>query len=249
MRIRRELLLAPLALTTLIIVVACSLPSAGSLSSGGSVPYPPEVVKGAKLYVDYACVQCHGLGGRGRGSLQASEPSLTSDEFKRTFPKGDARYDEALVNVIRNGAIIDEGRAASMPAWNGVLSDDDMRNIVAYIRAGLPVVDSTIPRAGTGEEVYIAFACVKCHGELGKGGVRNVAASTPDLQTISALGGPDFKKKFDSSEKIRAVVLNGRLVDGGRPGVVYMPAWGKIGTADQIEKVMQYITNSSKPGG
>ncbi len=150
--------------------------------------------------------------------------------------------------MIRNGSIVEDTRAASMPAWNGILSDEDMQNIVAYIRAGLPDLGVPIPPARTGEEIYRAFACVKCHGEIGIGGIRNIAESAPEHRIIPTIGGPGFKKKFGSPEELRKIILNGKLVEEGRPGVVYMPAWGKIGTADQIETLVEYLWNLPEPG-
>ncbi|MBI4319753.1 MAG: c-type cytochrome [Chloroflexi bacterium] len=247
MSIRQVLLLASLFLLLALAVAACSSASTSSSSTRSAEPSAAEIARGSTLYVDYGCMQCHGLGGRGRTALAVSGPSLTSNEFKKAFPK-ETRFDTALVNSIRNGAIIEEGRAASMPAWNGILSDQDVQEIVSYIRAGLPDQGVTIPRVGTGEEIYNAFACVKCHGQPGTGGMRNVAATTPEHQTIPAIGGPEFKKRLDSIDKVRNVVLYGRIVENGRPGVVYMPAWGKIGTADQIEKVLEYIWNYKAPG-
>ncbi len=241
MRIRRELFLAPLFLLSAIFATACSESlAANSAAAASSQAISAEVAKGAWLYVDYACIQCHGLGGRGGSLLHASGPSLISVDFKKAFPR-DPKFDAALVSMIRNGSIIEDGRAASMPAWNGILSDEDMQNIVAYIRAGLPDMGVPVPQTRTGEEIYKSFACVKCHGEIGTGGIRNAAAVTSEHKIIPALGGQDFRKQLSSVEKLRKIILNGKLVEHGRPGVVYMPAWGKIGTADQIEKVIQYI--------
>lgn len=239
---RQRLLLVVLLIALfllLLFVVACGTRQVSSRASA-SEDYSADVWNGAWLYVEYACVQCHGLGGKGRSALQVSGPSLVSAEFRRTYPK-DPRYDQALVNLIRNGLITEGDRAASMPAWNGILSDEEIRSIVAYIRSGLPDVGVPLLRARTGEEIYRAFACIKCHGPLGTGGIRNAGASETEHQSIPPLGGSEFKQKYESVDKIREVVLNGRIVEGGKPGVLYTPAWGKIGTADQIEKVIEYI--------
>lgn len=172
--------------------------------------------------------------------MRGTGPSLTSNEFKRAFPKGEM-HDEALVKIIRNGLIVENDRPASMPAWNGILSEEDMRNIVAYIRAGLPDLGVALLPVRTGEEIYKAFACVKCHGPLGTGGIRNVAATDPAHQVIPPLGGTLFKDRLGSKEELRKHLLNGKFVEEGRTGVLYAPAWGRIGTADQIEKVIDYI--------
>lgn len=235
-------------LASIAIVAACSERGARAASSPPRGPsYSAEVTKGAWLYVDYACVQCHGVVGRGRELIPASGPSLVSPDFKKTFPKY-PQFDAALSNLIRNGVIMEQGRVASMPSWNGILSDDELESIVAYIRAGLPNVNVPISSVRTGEEIYRAFACVKCHGEPGRGGIRNVAAVSPEHREIPTIDGANLRKKFGSREEVRKVILSGSLVDGGRPGVIYMPAWGGIGTADQIEMVTEYVWNTTQAG-
>ncbi|MBI2952731.1 MAG: c-type cytochrome [Chloroflexi bacterium] len=244
MKLRRGLQVS-LLLLFVIIVAACAqraVPDGELEAARGQ--YSPEVKNGAWLYVDFGCVRCHGLGGRGRDLLPASGPSLVSAEFKKTFPKG-AEFDGALLQMIKNGAIIEKDGVASMPAWNSILSDEEIGDIVAYIRAGLPNLNVPVSGTRTGQEIYTSFACTKCHGPLGTGGIRNQAASSPSHQIIPKIGGPGFKQKFGSREMVRSVVLHGRLVDQGRPGVVYMPAWGKIGTAAEIDILVEYIWNSS----
>jgi cbb3-type cytochrome c oxidase subunit III len=239
----RQLLIGSLLVVVSIIAVACAARSeaVGEPSSSGASPkYSVEVARGAELYVSYACVQCHGLSGRGRKLIPTSGPSLVSADFKKAFPR-QPDVDATLVQMIRNGAILEGNRAASMPAWNGILTDDGMANIVAYIRSGLPDLQIPISKASTGEEAFRAFACVKCHGELGKGGNINQAAATSEHRIIPTLGGESFRKRLGSKGEVRKVLLHGRLVEGGRLGVVYMPAWGRIGTADQIEQLANYI--------
>ncbi|MBI2952737.1 MAG: c-type cytochrome [Chloroflexi bacterium] len=242
MKVWRGSLLLILFLSA-IVIVACSRGTvSGTSSSGEGVQYSAEVTNGGWFYVNYGCVQCHGLGGRGRDLMPAAGPSLVSTDFKKAFPKG-PQFDSALVQMIKNGAIIEKDGVASMPAWNGILTDENMGDIVAYIRAGLPDLGLPIPGTRTGQEIYSSFACSKCHGELGVGGIRNIAASNPEQRTIPKLGGADFRGKFGSPANVRAVILHGSLVDQGRPGVVYMPAWGRIGTAEEIDRIVDYIWN------
>lgn len=235
-----QILLVVLGCILFFILTACGERRIISREAAAREQVKPEVLRGAWLYVEYACVQCHGLGGKGRSAIQPVGVSLVSTEFKRAFPRATS-FDQALVNIIKNGSITEGDRTASMPAWNGILAEQEMWYIVSYIRAGLPDLGVPLLSTGTGEQIYRAFACIKCHGPLGTGGVRNVAVTNPDHQVIPPLGGPEFRKKYPDSETVRKVILNGRLVEGGRTGVVYAPAWGKIGTAEQIEKVLDYL--------
>lgn len=79
--------------------------------------------KGKRVY-DTNCLICHGEGGKGDGIIGASlsppPTDLTGLQVKRT-PDAD------LLAVIR------EGRA-TMPAWKKRLTDQDIQNVLMYVR-------------------------------------------------------------------------------------------------------------------
>lgn len=73
---------------------------------------------GRAAFMKYNCVGCHGgLGGGAMG------PSLRDDEWKF------GGTDEQILNTLHNG------RPAGMPAWKGVASEEDLKNIIVYIRS------------------------------------------------------------------------------------------------------------------
>lgn len=73
---------------------------------------------GREAFLKYNCYGCHGgLAGGAMG------PSLRDDEWKF------GGTDEQIIASIR------DGRPAGMPAWKGVASDQEMRNILVYIRS------------------------------------------------------------------------------------------------------------------
>ena len=77
-----------------------------------------EAVAGRTAFLKYNCYGCHGgLAGGAMG------PSLRDDEWKY------GGTDEAIL------ASLHQGRPAGMPAWKGVASEDELRNIVVYIRS------------------------------------------------------------------------------------------------------------------
>ena len=84
----------------------------------------PKVVKsdvlkhpGERTYLMY-CASCHGYNGQGNNGLGAD---FVNDKSRLAKP------DAELIDDIRNG----EGR---MPAWGGILSDQEIRDVLAYIR-------------------------------------------------------------------------------------------------------------------
>ena len=91
----------------------------GSQTLGGDVP------AGKTIYVQL-CARCHGTGGWGDGPF-AQEESLPPANFHS--PIVQSRTDEQLMMAIEFGFPM-----TKMHAWRSRLSDQEMRDVVAYIR-------------------------------------------------------------------------------------------------------------------
>jgi mono/diheme cytochrome c family protein len=106
------------------------------------------LVPGATLAADVAagkaaytanCSSCHGETGKGDGPvgavLQPPPRDLSLGEFKfDTDSDGTPGTDTDLQEVITKGAGAFGGNQMMAP-WGGVLSADDVTNIIAYIRS------------------------------------------------------------------------------------------------------------------
>ncbi|MGH0038027.1 MAG: c-type cytochrome [Myxococcota bacterium] len=84
------------------------------------------------------CSSCHGLTGKGDGpvgaALNPKPRDFSTGEFKFDTDKdGKTGTDADLTNVIKNGAAA-YGGSALMAPW-AALSDEEVANIVAYIRS------------------------------------------------------------------------------------------------------------------
>jgi len=90
-------------------------------------------VAGAALYVRYGCVNCHGPNGLGgvANPLSADKtiPPLSGQGFRHDFPT-----DKAIADVIRSGSVIGKAPIVSMPHWGGILSDQQIAQLVAYLK-------------------------------------------------------------------------------------------------------------------
>jgi mono/diheme cytochrome c family protein len=100
------------------------------------VPVPrdqSEAVAGAALYVRNGCINCHGPSGLGGVPNPLSEdkiiPPLSGQDFRQEF-----NTDEKIKDVIRSGSVIGKPPIASMPHWGGILSDEDLSDLVAYLK-------------------------------------------------------------------------------------------------------------------
>jgi cbb3-type cytochrome c oxidase subunit III len=90
-------------------------------------------VAGGALYVKDGCINCHGPNGLGGvpnpQSPDKSIPSLSGQDFRKEF-----NTDAKIIDVIRSGSVIGRAPIVSMPHWGGILSDQDLRALVAYLK-------------------------------------------------------------------------------------------------------------------
>ncbi|MHB8641580.1 MAG: c-type cytochrome [Gaiellaceae bacterium] len=194
----------------------------------------PHVAAGAHDFVNFACAQCHGF--QGRGGVSPDVPALTS--VAQAFTQTQLRH------------IIDHGLGESknptkpyMPVWGAVISTQQVSDLIAYMRAGLPAVPTAAPpriptgqgAAVEGSVLYVTYGCINCHGPNGLGGVPN--PQSPD-KTIPPLSGAGFHKQFDTAAII-AVIRSGSVI--GRAPIVSMPHWGGIIPDAGLQALAAYL--------
>lgn len=86
---------------------------------------------GKKLYQVY-CTQCHGINGDGKGINIPDMAVLPRDHTDRS--EMSARTDADLSKAIKHGGK-SVNKSVLMPAWDGNLSDQQVDDLVAYLRA------------------------------------------------------------------------------------------------------------------
>lgn len=98
---------------------------------------PPETFAGqegdpkaGKKTYDRLCARCHGYTGKGDGPTARGLPSKPRSLANGTYVK--TLTDAYLFKVIKEGGS-SVGKSPLMPPWGG-LRDQDVRNLVAYIR-------------------------------------------------------------------------------------------------------------------
>jgi len=215
----------------------------GNSGTGGTQPVAPaptasvdpHIAAGAHDFVQFACAQCHGA--LGRGGVSPAVPALAGIRTSLTAAQLRQIIDHGL------GAVANP-TAPYMPVWGEVISRQQVSDLVAYIRAGLPPVPGAVPPAvptGQGQAVagavlYQRYGCVNCHGPNGLGGVPNPAA--PD-RAIPPLSGPAFRHQFNTPAKIIRVIRSGSVI--GRAPIVSMPHWGGIIPDSDLRAIVAYL--------
>lgn len=94
---------------------------------------PNEIAMGQKLYTDN-CAKCHKDDGTG-GKVTVDGKEIDADNL--TDKKRVALSDDKIIKVIKEG-VEDDG----MPAFKDKLTDDQIKEIVKYIRENLQKVSS-----------------------------------------------------------------------------------------------------------
>src|SRR4030095_508246 len=88
-------------------------------------------VAAGKAKFEQNCAVCHGTSGKGDGPGAAALNPKPRDYTNAAYMK--TRSDDQLRKVIKEGGAA-SGFSAVMPPWGGTLSDQDITNVIAYIR-------------------------------------------------------------------------------------------------------------------
>ena len=150
----------------------------------GTEAAPGDAQAGEEIY-GIRCIGCHGEDGDGFGPaterLNPPPRDFSSGQYKITTTVFDeyVPQDEDIFRMVRDGM-----PGTSMPGWIDVLSEQDIWDLVAYVKtfAGFeeeepgPVVDfgeqvpSSPESISQGNELFHdQERCSECHGEAGKG--------------------------------------------------------------------------------
>ena len=161
---------------------------------------PPDFEEGRTIFQEN-CAECHRSDGRGGGSV----PRL------QQYPFG---AEKRFIETVLNGR-----NSVGMPPWGGLLTEAQVRSVLAYVRVLVPTLD--IPAGATpAAQARLIFGqiCVTCHGREGAG-----TRLAPSLQ---AFRGTD-------EEFVRAVL-------DGRPGTAMAP-FKSLVSVEMAQQIRQYV--------
>lgn len=86
--------------------------------------------QGKKLYGQF-CASCHGQTGKGDGPAAAALNPKPRDHTDKTYMS--KMSDDEILKVIKNGGA-SVGKSPLMPPWGASLKDDQITDVIAYIR-------------------------------------------------------------------------------------------------------------------
>jgi len=135
----------------------------------------------------------------------------------------------------------------NMPSWKGVVNSAQAGAIAAYILAGFPQVTGVAYDANpaTAADIYSAFACISCHGQLGGASASPPPAPNP-LSPDKAV--PLLRNPADNvtTADMLSTIMAGSIPPPGKVGEILMPAWGQILSTQQVAKILPYIPDGPK---
>ena len=243
------------AVAALLVAAGCAslatpeAPGSGSPTpggDGGTVPATQQVKDGAQLYVSLACIRCHAPDGVGGipNQLNVGGDS-TIPPLNNTYRSADEQFANAqqITQVLDEGGIVSKKPGViNMPSWKGVVNAAQADALAAYILAGFPHVGATYdPDPAKAPDIYEAYACMQCHGQVGPN-ASPAAAPNPETEdgVVPFLRNPE--DPVPQSE-MRSVLMDGSIPDPGTKGVVFMPAWAQILSLDQLNTILPYIAD------
>jgi len=172
-----------------------------------------RIQRGRRIYTEQ-CVACHGAAGEGGSGTALNDKNL----LKNTL-------DDIFYSVIRSGV-----PSTQMPAWSvdfgGPLTDEDIRDVVAFVRAWEPTAPEIEPEVFEPDSargaLLFSTTCAICHGDDGKG-----SDDRPSINDTLRLATLD-------NDWYRSVIANGRPAKG-------MPTWGTVLNPNQIEDLIALV--------
>ncbi|WP_419765124.1 MAG: cytochrome c oxidase subunit II [Arcobacter sp.] len=200
--------------------------------------------KGEELFSQHACVGCHSMD----GSILVG-PSLKDIYNKKEIVVTDSKKreiivdDEYLKNSIldANKDIVEGFTPNLMPNFEGVLSEDDVKELIKYIKGTDDNSDKTKEEQKiSGKELVQNNGCIGCHSLDG-----------------SKLVGPSFKgiygrvQKITINNSLKEIIVddeylkssilkpNEAIVEGYYAGV--MPSFENVLSDKEIEAIIKYL--------
>ena len=206
----QRLLMAVAALIIQCLVVTGAQATDSRVDSERELAKP--LVRGGIVFKNY-CILCHGEAGDG-----VARATKLYGNVGLNIGKQSGDYLDKIIRL--GGAAV--GRSEFMPPWQDELSDEQVKDVVAY----LTVI--TVPEK-RGEAVFKAN-CLLCHGVKGDGkGRASVLFDPPPANLTTSDKNDDYKRMI--------ITYGGAAM--GRSEV--MPVWGEQLSHQEIEDVIKYI--------
>jgi len=213
--------------------------------------------RGRRLAATLGCFACHGPAGTGGtknpNSKEGEVPAFV-EQTQMMYIKTNADVREYILFGAPKRRRDDpdyvkriESAALRMPAYRPFVSDAQVDDLVAYLRATSDQIAPDEKLAGRGAELAQDLDCFACHGPLGAGGVSNPGSFKG---YIPGFWGADFAELVTSDDELRSWIADGKLDRIAehpigriffRRQAIKMPAYGKFVSPDDVAALAAYV--------
>lgn len=215
------------------------------------------VQRGGIVAFERGCFTCHGPDGTGGmpnpGHDLGEVPALTEDAMTH-LARDEGEIREWILDGLPRRIREDPEQMARrreatirMPAWRATLSERELRDLVAYVKAISNFEQPPDENARAGAEIAQRTGCFHCHGPQGRGSLPRVRAFKG---YIPSWDGPEFPVLAQDDREIRLWILDGgarRL--WANPALrwflerqpVKMPSYRGHLTEAEVERIIDYI--------
>jgi mono/diheme cytochrome c family protein len=163
------------------------------------------VQRGADLSRTLGCAACHTGPGdasflaRPFADINTADPT-TLREWILDGESSRVRNDPEVRQMLAEGPI-------RMPAWRGRLSDRQVNDLVAYVRAVATVDVPTNAEAQRGYDIAEQRGCFRCHGPEGRGAAPNPRSLKG---YVPPWDGADYEELVENDGELREWIMDGR---------------------------------------
>lgn len=226
-----------------------------------AVAIPPEITqaaRGRQLAEELGCFTCHGPLGRA-GVTNPGSRYKTVPPFHEGTLMMFAKSDQELREYILDGApaaklasaeYLQEmsEQALRMPPFGDHVTERDVEDLVAFLRASSDLLFPPEGPASDGEVLAQELGCFTCHGAMGSGGHANPGSLKG---YIPGFYGPDYAELVRDEGELRSWIENGgirRLTEDPLAAFflerqrVQMPAYSGFLSAEQIDSLVAYVS-------
>jgi mono/diheme cytochrome c family protein len=202
------------------------------------------------------CAGCHGDDGKGDGDgamfMLPRPRDFTRGVYQiRTTANGELPTDDDLVRVVNEGM-----PGTAMPGWRARLSDQERRDVAAYVKSFSRFFQGESPEPLTfgkpptatpegiaeGERVFRQLECFKCHGNQGRGDGPSAPTLHDDWDHPIRAANLTEGWNFNGGGEVEQIFRRLRTGLDGTP----MPSFSdvleaKVITEEQLWRLAQYV--------
>jgi mono/diheme cytochrome c family protein len=161
------------------------------------------------------CFTCHGPGGQQGMANPGHELGEVPGFDRRLHAQSEAELREWILDGLPRRLRADPAQIAlrrsavvRMPAFADLLSEAELRDVLAYVKASADFERPADPGAEEGRQIARRMGCFHCHGPQGRGSMPNLRAFKG---YIPAWDGRDFEDLARDDTEIRLWILDGGI--------------------------------------